>query len=69
MALQVGTCRLMVAFSDDVKLQLSALEEYNKKNGEHSECLRRFRKLADLHSVSKQLSFHRRVIYKMFAKF
>lgn len=56
MALQVGTCRLMVAFVDDVKAQLSALDKHNKKNGSSVESLKRFRNCAQLHTAAKQLS-------------
>lgn len=56
MSLQVGTCRLMVAFVDDVKAQWKSLDEHNKKNGSTAESLKKFCNCAELHTIAKQLS-------------
>lgn len=47
---------MMIAFADDIKAEMNALDERNQSEGNEAEFYRRFCKLIRFHSSAIQLS-------------
>lgn len=55
MSFSFGTGVLMIAFSDDIKAQLSVFNEYNRWKKSEAETIQQFLELVEFHSIAKQL--------------